>query len=186
MKLNLSLPLLLIALLVASGCSSVTTTHPLSSNPKPIDQEEFEGAWLADDQTFHVKFSSNGVAKIAGVEWKSNQFHIVHGEMIVTEGDEHNFLSVRFQEDGEWMEDYFFLPYTFTEQDDLILWAPDTDVFEELIEKKQLQGIIKKGKYSTNITITNAPAGLLEIINDPENLKLFEYREPTILRKITK
>ena len=186
MKSNSILLLFGIAMLLASGCSSVKTKHPLSNNPKAIDQEEFEGAWLADDQIFHVKFASNGVAKVAGVEWGSNDFHIVHGEMIVTEGEEHNFLSIRFQEEGKWMDDYFFLPYTFTDQDDLILWAPDADAFKDLIEKKKLQGVVEKGKYSTNITITNAPTSLFKIINNPEDMKLFEYREPIVLRKIIK
>ncbi|MFH1038637.1 MAG: hypothetical protein V1789_08240 [PVC group bacterium] len=172
------------AMLLTSGCSSVTTKHPLSNNPKPIDQEKFEGVWLVDDTVVHVQFGSNGIAQIAGLEWENNQFHIVQGEMIVTEGDKHNFLSVRFQEDGKWMDDYLFLAYKFSEQGDLILWLPNEDVFEEAIEKKQLDGVIKQQQYSTDITITTAPEKLLEFIIDPDNLKLFEYREPMILRKV--
>ncbi len=81
MKSNSILLLFGIAMLLASGCSSVKTKHPLSSNPKAIDQEEFEGAWLADDQIFHVKFASNGVAKVAGVEWASSSGLNGNGQM---------------------------------------------------------------------------------------------------------
>ena len=171
-------------LLLASGCSSVTTRLPLSSAPKPIDQEKFEGAWLVGDTVVHVKFDRNGVAQIAGVDWKDNQFQIVHAEMIVTEGDKHNFLSFRVQEDGKWMDGYLLAAYKFSEQGDLILWLPNSDVFEEAIEKKQLNGEVKTQQYSTDITITDPPEKLLGFINDPDNLKIFDYREPMVLRKV--
>ncbi len=186
MKSHSILLLLGVAVMVSSGCSSVTTQFPLPRNPKPIDQGEFEGAWLADDKVLHVQFASNDVANIATLEWESNQFHIVHGEMIVTKGEENNFLSVRFQKEGVWMDAYYFLSYKLTDQGNLILWLPDPDSFEEMVDEKRLQGIIKKGKYSTNIVITNTPAELLKIINDSHNSELFEYKEPIVLKRLTK
>lgn len=185
MRVISTLLLLVMAMLLATSCSSVSTSFPLSDDPKPIDQKEFEGAWLVDEEVFHVRFDSNGVAQTAVVEWKSNEFHIVRGEMTVAEGEENNFLSIRFQEDGKWTNNYFFLSYTFTEDHDLILWAPDVEAFEELLEKKELQGIVEKDQYSTSITITNEPALFLKCINDPDNLKLFQYRDPLILKKLS-
>ena len=91
-----------LAIIVAAGCSSVTTQQPLSSDPKPIDHEAFEGAWQADDQILHIRFSSDGVAHIAGIGWEDNQFRMEQGEVIVAEGDKHNFLSARFREEGKW------------------------------------------------------------------------------------
>lgn len=176
--------LLVAAMLVAPGCSSVKTTQPLSSNPEPIDQDKFEGVWLLDDSVVHVQFSSNGVAKIAGLEWEDDRFQINRAEAIVTKGNKHNFISLRCQEDdGKW-DGYYFLPYKFTHQGDLVLWPPVPGAFEGMIEKKKLQGIVKKDEYTTAITITNAPARLLEVIDDPDNLNLFNYREPTILKKV--
>jgi hypothetical protein len=169
------------------SCSSVTIRYPISKSPDPINQEKFEGIWLVDDDdVIHVKFDSNGIARIAGLEWENNQFTIMHGEMIISSGDEHNFLFVRFQEDDKWMDDYYFLIYKFTEKGDLILWLPNVDAFEEAISKKYLQGIIETGQYSKDITITNTSEKLLEFINGSDNLILFEYREPIVLYKITK
>ena len=187
MKQLLPVLLSIFTILLTLSCSSVTTRHPLSNNPEPIDQKKFEGVWLVDDdEVVHVKFTGSGIARIAGLEWEEDQFIITHGEMIVSEGDEHNFLSVRFQENGKWMDDYFFLPYKFTEQGDIVLWLPNEDAFEKAINKKQLHGIINEEQYSTNITITNTSEKLFNFINDPDNLKLFEYREPIILYKITR
>lgn len=167
------------------GCSSVTTPYPLSDPPKPIDQDKFEGTWLIDDAVFHLKFARNGIAQVAGVEWENDQFQLIHFEMIVTKGETHNFLSVRIQEEGTWLDEYHLLSYTFSDHGDLVIWNPHVDGFKKLLEEKHLQGIVTDGKYSTDISITNAPVRLLEWLNDPEHLTLFNYTEPTILRKIS-
>jgi len=39
-------------------------------------------------------------------------------------------------------------------------------------------------RQRSDITITNALGVLRQFINDPENLTLFEYREPVVLRRI--
>ncbi len=169
------------------SCSSVTIRYPISNSPDPIDEEKFEGIWLVDDdEVIHVKFDSNGIARIAGLEWENNQFTLMHGEMIVSAGDEQNFLSVRFKEDEKWMNDYYFLIYKFTEKGDLVLWLPEVDAFEEAIMKKELQGIVVKEQYSTSITITSTSEKLLNFISDTSNQNLFEYREPIVLYKITR
>ena len=186
MKLTLLPLLLLLAMLGGSGCSSVTTTHPLSSDHKSIDREKFEGVWQMDESVVHVKFSPNGIAQIAGLKWDKDEFRMGKAKAIVTEGKKHNFLSVQFQEDtGEWASGYYFLAYKFTDQGDLILWLPVPEVFEASVETKQLQGTIEEGEYSKNVTITNEPGALLEIINDPDNLQAFDYTEPMVLKKIS-
>jgi hypothetical protein len=184
MKLNGFPLLLLLVLLIGPGCSSVTSTHPLSIDPTPIDKEKFEGIWIMENGTIHVKFTDNGLARLAALDWEENEFRVIQGEAIVTQGKAHNFLSIRYQENPEKREGYFFLPYKFTDQDDLVLWPPVPGVFEKMIENKKLKGIAKKGKYSTSITITNEAGALLNIINDPDNLGLFDYRNLIVLRKI--
>jgi len=173
------------ALLVVA-CSSVATQYPLSAEPRPVDKDRFEGIWLHHKEPLVLRFASNGIARIAGVEWKDDQFRLVQAEVIVTIGKKSNFLSVRFQRDGKWMDHYYFLQYHFTDQGDLLLWLPNAAVFKEAIGTNRLQGmVVKKGQYDTDITITNAPTALLEFIDAPENLTLFNYREPMVLRKIS-
>jgi hypothetical protein len=166
-------------------CSSVTSRYPLPGNSLAIDQKKLEGIWLVDsDEVIHLRFNSKGTAIIAGMEWKEDQYEIVYGEINVTEGDEYNFLSIRFQEDNKWLDNYYFLTYTFTEKGDLILWLPNVDIFEEAIKNKQIKGIIEKDQYSTGITITNSSENLLKFINDASRHNLFDYKEPIVLYKI--
>lgn len=183
-NIGIGLSPICLALLVC-GCTSVSITQPLSKEPKAIDREKFEGVWLMDNEPFHVRFGTDGIARIAGMEWKDNQFHVARAEMVVTKGVKHNFLSIRTQEDGKWTDGYGFVQYKFTDQGDLVIWIPNGGVFKEAVENKQLDGEIKKVQHSTEITITSDREKLLEFINDPDNLKLFEYRDPLILRKLT-
>ena len=62
--------------------------------------------------------------------------------------------------------------------------SPDVEVFEGVVTNHLLQGVLQKGQYSSDITITNAPGALLEFIDQPRDQRLFNYTEPMILRKI--
>jgi len=184
MKLNLLPLFLLLALLVGSGCSSVQTTHPLSSDPKPIDKEKFEGAWLFEEGIINVKFAEDGVAKFVALKWKNDTFLLIQAEAIVAEGENSNYISFRILEGDGKSELYFFSQYQFTDDGDLIMWFPNISEFEKMVESKRLQGVVDKSEYSTDIHIKNEPESLLKIIDDPDNMKLFEYRNPMILKKI--
>lgn len=180
-------PVLLLpcAALLLCSCKTVMTKYPLTNEPRAIDGEKFDGVWRNGDTEVYIKFASNGIAQVSIRDQKNSDVQIGPGEMIVTEGVEHNFICIRFQEDGKWMDGYYFLQYRFIHPGDLVLWFPNNDVFEEAIQKKQLSGVIEKGQFSNEITITSNPEKLLEFINDPNNLKLFKYKEPVILWKVT-
>ncbi|MDD5707600.1 MAG: hypothetical protein PHR35_16890 [Kiritimatiellae bacterium] len=166
------------------GCSSVTIEQPLSAHPTPVDKDKFEGTWLVEKSAVDVKFASNGVARIAGTEWEEDHFRLVQGEMIVTEGKENKYISIRFEEDGVWTNWYYFIQYKFTDSGDLVLWLPNADAFETAIKTNALQGLVTKEQYSKSINVTNAPAALLDFMDDPEGRDLFGYREPIVLRRI--
>lgn len=167
-----------------TGCSVVTTRQPLTAHPKAVDREKFEGVWSVGQDALTARFSADGILRVAGVEWQDDRFRLVEMELIVTEGKERNFLSVRYQEDGEWAEGYVLCQYAFTHQGDLIIWQPDVDVFEEAIRSERLEGSVEKSRYSTTVTVTNPPDALLRFIDQPQDLRLFHYTEPMVLRKL--
>ncbi|MFK5922426.1 MAG: hypothetical protein QM496_09625 [Verrucomicrobiota bacterium] len=181
-----SLLLTLCALLLLCQCSSVTTTQPLTSKPKAIDKEKFEGTWLVDGKgnSLQVKFDDNGIAQIAALEWKDGHFEIETMEMTVAEKGEYKFISLRAKEKGQWMKNYYFAQYKFTEQGDLIVWLPDSKAFENAIKEKLLSGKIKPGKYTTDVNISSDANTLLKLISGSKNSELFDYQTPIILRKI--
>lgn len=177
--------LLLFAVFLICGCSTVVTKNPLTTDPNSYGRDNFEGSWLIGDNIYFIRFAANGIARIAVVVWEDDRYQLGHGEMIVKKGDKSNYLSVRFKQDPEWMDDYIILQYLFTDTGDLVLWIPNADIFEKAIKDKKLQGVIKKKKFSKDITITSDPAKLLDFLSESDNLNLFDYREPIILRRVT-
>jgi hypothetical protein len=171
-------------LLLLSSCTFVTTQQPLSSAREPIDRDKFEGAWLSEEEVVFIRFAANGVARLAGLDWKDDQFQMVQGEMIITRGKKNNYISVRFQEEGKWQARYYLLQYEFTDRGDLLLWFPNEDVFAKAVEDGMLQGEVKTEPYRDDIFITDSPEKVLRFIENPGPLRLFNTGEPLILKKI--
>lgn len=166
------------------ACSAVSTSYPLNNRPTPVDQERFEGTWMLEGGTVSLRFAQDGVAHIAGVEWEGGKFRMVQGEMIVALGVPTNYLSIRFDDQGKWLEQYALVRYKFTDQGDLVIWLPDPEAFESVIEAKELKGVIERDRYSCEILLTEPPDSLIRFMNDPQRQNLFNYHEPMVLKRI--
>lgn len=180
---SLAFSLVACAMLLLCSCDTVTTSRPLTTTPKAIDKEKFEGTWIVNGGAIHVNFTDDGIAHTAWLEWKKDQFEMTRGELFMLEDEDDHFFSARFQENGKWEDKYFLAQYMFTDEGDLVIWMPKADIFAEAIKKNLLQGTVKKDKYSSNISITSDSKALLKFIKTSGNLKAFEYKEPIILKK---
>lgn len=176
--------LILVALTVLGGCSSVTMLQPLPRAEGVIDQERLSGEWVSGDQVIYVRFGGNGIGQFAGLDWKDDRFQVEIGELIVSAGHEHNFFSVRVQEKGKWEEQYYFAQYRFTDQGDLVVWQPEVAAFEKAVEAGRLEGTVQKGSYGSSVTLTGAPDVILTFIDNPENDALFEYKDPMVFKRL--
>jgi hypothetical protein len=105
--------------------------------------------------------------------------------MTICRGEHLAFLSVRSQEDGTWADHYYLVQFRFTDPGELVLWLPNVDAFAEAIAQSRLHGTVDGDGSGTDITITSAPETLLELIDDPDDLVLFDYRNPLVLRRVT-
>lgn len=171
--------------LVSLGCSSVTTVDPLPWKTEPTDQERFEGTWLIGDGALQIRFAETGVARFAGLDWQDGRFQLEQGEMTICHGEELDFLSVHAQEDGAWMDGYYLVQYRFTDDGDLVLWLPDPEAFADAVTEGRLEGTVEGEGCCKDVIVTSPPAELLELIDDADDLELFDYREPMILRRLT-
>lgn len=171
--------------LVSLGCSSVTTIQPLPWKIETADQERFEGTWIFADGSLQIRFAATGVARFAGLDWEDDRFQLERGEMTICHGEELDFLSVRTEEDGTWMDRYYLVQYRFTDEGDLVLWLPNAEAFADAIAQGRLEGTVEGEDCCKDVTITGPPDALLALIDDADDSELFDYREPMILRRVT-
>ena len=178
--------LVLGALLVSAvtGCASVTLLQPLPATADATERARLEGEWIAEDQIIHVRFGSNGMGQIAGVDWKDGQFRLETGEITACRGARQRFLSVRVKTDQEWEPHYYFAQYDFTPEGDLLLRLPDPVLFDAAVQTGRLEGTVEKTDYFHTVEISSAPEVLVAFLNDPESGELFDFKDPMILKRL--
>lgn len=187
MKLNRWVPWMLsffLLLPVVTGCSSVTLKQPLPPMADPAELAAFEGEWVSEGQILHLRFGTDGIGRLAGLDWRDDRFAVEEGELVVSKGAERSYLSVRMTENGKWLDGYYLVQYRFTGQEDLILWLPNVAAFAEAVTKGRLAGVVEKGSRAGSVVITSPPDKVLAFLNDPANGSLFDYREPMVVKKL--
>ena len=127
---------------VAAGCSSVKTEHPVSDHPEALDKEQLEGAWvldLDDDEVIlHLKFGDDNVGRLASLEWKKGEFRVKRGEFVVAHGGDGRYMSYRWFDDES--KHYELVAYDFASNGDLIIRGDPTDAFARAVAAGQLRG----------------------------------------------
>lgn len=171
-------------ILLVAGCSSVTTDQPLPRMSGTFEQGLFEGVWMANDQILMVQFSSDGIARVAGLEWKDDEFQLERAELILSGGDDLKVASVRAQEDGEWLDQYFFVQYEFTQQGDLVLRLPNVDFFDEAVSDGRLEGFVDRGEYGRDIRVGASPEVFLEFLKGQDPSVIFGVGDPVVLKRV--
>ena len=64
------------------------------------------------------------------------------------------------------------------------MWHPDVVRFEELIKQKKLSGEVVSEKKSTDVRISGSSKEVLAVLKNEKGL--FNYKNPGILRKVSK
>lgn len=167
-----------------AGCSSVVTVQPL---PQTRDQREhalLEGEWLSEDSVVSLRFASDGVGRIAALDWRDDRFQIEEARLMICKGVAGSYFTVRVREHGAWEDNYYFARYRLTSRGDLLVWVPTVDVFRAAVAAGRLEGTVAKGKWGTSVTVTSAPEKLLAFLEGRHNGNLFEWEEPIILRRL--
>ena len=179
---------LAILAVVAAGCSSVKTEHPVSDHPEALDKKQLEGAWLFEDEIIlHLKFGDDNVGRGAALEWKDGEFRVNRSEFVVAHGGEGRYMS--FREEGT--EHYELLAYDFASNGDLVVRSEPTDEFERAVAEGRLRGQVKEEgapfsstDSSTEIWLASPSDTLLTFLSSAAPHQLFGGGA-YVLRKLT-
>ncbi len=181
----MKLPILILSVTAVfwlSGCSGVLLKEPLAATTAEDLQEDLEGTWFTEDGSLRLAFTEAGQGEIAYIERKEDAFQMERGEIAAVARDERLFLSIRFEEEGELPEEYYLAEYQIGEYQNLIVWMPDMDRFEEAVGDGTLVGEIEKQKYGTTVRLTATPEAILDYLE--ANPQSMETRKPLIFRKL--
>ncbi len=170
--------------LAAGGCSSVTLTQPLPANGSADDRVRLEGSWTSGGEVLFIRFTDDGIGKLAGVDWKEGRFVLAEAEIVVSRAGDRGFLSFRSRGTNGWDQEYFLVEYHFTSDGDLVIWEPDPEAFAAAVDKGLLAGIVERGEHTVNVTLTGAPEKMVALIGDPANRDLFDPRRPTVVTRL--
>lgn len=167
-----------------AGCATVSVSSPLSATPTPRDVSCFEGVWLMDKETLTIRFDKNGVGQVGAAEFKEDKFQLFQAELYTTHGQHRRFLTLRLQEQGQWLPDYFLVQYDFTDQGDLLIWSPELEPFAALVKGKKLQGEVQLDGMAKKVRLTSPGDAILKALDTPELTGYFRYQKPSVLRRI--
>ncbi|MCK4564261.1 MAG: hypothetical protein KAU94_06285, partial [Verrucomicrobia bacterium] len=108
-------------------------------------------------------------------EWEDEDFQLTKCRLHFTKYNDTLYVCMPV-EPGE-TNQYLFMEFTVDDGKALV-WAPDEDVFEELVEMDILSGEVN----SSGVELGGPAKEILELIST--NSAAFNYKEPTQLRKL--
>tara|TARA_R110000850_G_scaffold252215_4_gene377382 strand:+ start:946 stop:1521 length:576 start_codon:yes stop_codon:yes gene_type:complete len=180
----LTIPLATGILLLLSSCDAVLTESPISDRTSPLLQEQLTGIWQHEDGTIHVAFDSNGSGHTASLDWSKNKFKLEQGELHAAEIGGEKFFSFKpiVQDPDDDPKGYILAHFQFAGDDELQIFSPDVEAFENKVKSGDLEGKVDKGKYSTRIFAEDVSA----ILEEPDAaIKLFSREESLLLRRLS-
>lgn len=161
---------LAIPALLAAGCSTVQTEHPVSDRPEALDKSRLEGVWLVEEEILHLKFDDGNVGRLAALEWEDGGFRARRWEFVVAHAGEGRYASLR--EEGE--EHYDLLAYDFADNGDLVVHSEPTDAFARAVEAGRLRGEVRRDGDDTEVVLASPPDTLVSFLASAPPGDLFE------------
>lgn len=193
--------LMVLALLVTTGCRSVTTPH-IAGAPSSEIASAIEGVWKLNDAVVYGQVLSDdkpGQLMFANLNWKKDRFQLGQRVVTVTSIGNAKFLFMGTSEPAKGTdpskpmvpgpdEQYIFFKLLY--QDDkpntIIAQACDPDYFIEAVKTGKLKGEIEVDKSKVEHVRLSATADeLAAYLSDEKNLKdAFLMDGPMVLVRV--
>jgi len=181
------LVLVLLASLLATGCTSVTSRKLVGDQPVTLDPKVWNGVWTNDEDhngviLFRVKDATNGVLEVGMSELTETEMKLEKFDVHVRQAgawwwanfkaeNETNFAFVRVSKPGV----------------HLLVWGPDPAAFVKRVKAGGLKGELLKdseGKETGSVIIDELPPDQLRAIESGEWKDVLDLSSPGILRRL--
>jgi len=163
------------------GCSGVVLKEPLPETPlSNKEQKALTGTWLLEDSILYLAFTNDGKPKLTSVEWEDNAFQLIEHKVVFSKTNDTIFVSIESNEKDNPAVYYF--GEIKTDNSIALVWLPNPDIFEMLVDKGLLSGEITRKKRAKQILINAPGEAVLSLLST--NSAAINYKSPLIFRKI--
>ena len=171
------LPLITIAIFFTS-CDAVFTGNHITDSTTDLLREELTGAWQAEDGVIQIEFDEGGRGHFASMEWEEDRFEISQSRFQALQVKGTTILTIESPDEEE--DGFFLTAVREAENDEMHAFAPRVKVFAELVETRQLEGEVEKGRHTTQVIIDDAG----RVIADTPLEELFNFEKKLVLKRI--
>lgn len=166
-----------------AACDVVLSTHPVGNEPVTLAAEEWQGTWITDDGaiTLVVPDGPPGRLQLAWIEVKNEpelQTALVHVRS--TGGWLFGSFEDEEAEKGQELARYIW-GRLVKDEGTILFWLPREERFRELVEAGVLPGEVDE---DGDVLLAKLGPQHLAIIASEDRGALFEWDDPTILRRL--
>jgi hypothetical protein len=188
MRYKKSILLLWVFFTSTVGCSNVTSTQRLGDAVGPEKAKDFEGVWLATDNSpFHVRHVKNNELRIGSLNWKDGRY--VAGEItgFVTSDDGQEYINLLDSEHQASGNEYVFVQVVKNNTNHILLYWPQVSAFEKAVNNGRLAGdVVRKENSGVEVVLKSDTRQLNAYIHPDEKANQFGVEPSVLLRCIKK
>ena len=184
-RIRLNAPLLLLtAALLLTGCSSVTTSHPIGEPIGPDSKLDLTGVWQLGDNAIYVMQLDDGKLRGALPKWKDDTFQLEKHELLLTEHEGAHYLHGIQPNDDEGRTRYTFSRLIAQGEDTLVLLPVNVAHFERAVASGDLAGAVDEGEHATTVHLSVSADAINAYITPDRAAEQFKLDNPLVLKRI--
>jgi len=199
MRSFIRVPFAILSCAVLCSCA-VFMTKPFPTRSPAVDQEKLRGTWITGDEASQIEFDEKGVGHMAGLSWNGSHYTTEVIRIYTAAGKVHRYMAVEYTDDSTNSPLYAVYRYSLSpDGNQLFLWNPDMEVFEQAIKDGGLQGVVthRKSRGSlfspespanksipASVTISNEPVDILSFMDSSNQIDCFTISEPPVAYRL--
>ena len=189
---------LILTVIFLCGCGIVSSSLPIGDSPANIQDQisEWDGTWLSSEGVVAIKVTdaTNGIIEYSFCETNQGKGNVGTGLVFLREGGGWMFANYEIV-DGTNSLGYLWGKIVKSPRQ-ILVWLPDSEKIEALVESGQLPGIVEYPKdkrtgqpikgpmsFGKAISLGNQTAEHLQVIISETNGPMVDWQNPMTLIK---
>jgi hypothetical protein len=167
------------AALFLTGCSSVIVTAPVGDKPHVLNAADWDGTWTMDNDaaTVRVTDAAAGKLEVLSVQTDEGRPKVRTYTVFIRESGETLFATLQSE---DMPKDRYLWARVRRSGDYLMVWSPDAEKFERLVQSGQIKGAMKDGDVHLEALTPSEVSGLAA----EKYGVVYEWQRPAVLQRL--